>query len=106
MFDNVLADLVAAGSVAADGSSVNCRGAAPATTGTGVYTVTLDRLADATESLVLVTPRTTADIAASVVHTSATVKTINFKTITTGGGVAANCAFDFAVIRLQAGTGR
>lgn len=105
MASKILSDVVAAGSVAADGSVVVCRGAVPAKTGAGVYTLTLDEAIDAIECVVTVTPRTTPDIAPSVVQTSDTVKTVNMRTIA-AGPVAADCAFDFKVERISGGVGR
>jgi hypothetical protein len=102
MASKILADIVAAGSVDAAGAAVSVRGAAVATTGAGVYTITLDEQVDSTECAVLVTPRTTADIAASVVQTSDTVKTVNMRTIAAAPG-ASNCAFDFLVVRTSGG---
>ena len=104
-FDNIMFECDAAGSVGSDGSTVVVRGALVARSNTGIYTVTLDKLADATNSIFLVSPRTTGDIALSVVHTSATVKTINARTIAQTTA-AADCAFDFACIRITGGTGR
>lgn len=90
----------AAGSVGADGVAVWAAGFASATTGAGVYTITLDEALDATECAVLVTPRTTAQLTVAVVHTSDTVKTINFLLVAS----ATNGAFDVLVIKKPHGT--
>jgi hypothetical protein len=105
MSNKIYAETIAAGSVAADGTAVVCRGAAPAKTGAGVYTLTLDEAIDALECVVHVTPRTTADIVPSVVQTSDSVKTVNMRTVA-AAPAAADCAFDFEVRRISGGTGR
>ena len=98
-------EVVAAGSVAQNGTAVITRGAAPARTGAGVYTLTLDRDIDAAECVVHVTPRTTPDIAPSVVQTSDTIKTVNMRTIA-AAPAAADCEFDFVITRISGGVGR
>jgi hypothetical protein len=90
---------LAAGSVSAAGAAQNCRGAVPAKTGTGTYTLTLDQGVDATEGVVLVTALGAGDTLATVAHTSDTVKTVT----TTTGGSAADCAFNFTVQQFAAG---
>ena len=47
-------------------------------TGTGVYTLTLDRAADATETLIKIDPQSNG-VTSEIVHTSDTVKTITFR---------------------------
>jgi hypothetical protein len=104
-----LSELVAAGSVAADGSVVIARGFTSVAAGhaAGIYPLTLDQQIDAAECVVQVTPRTTANIAPSVVQTTDIIKTVNMTTIETGAGrVAADCAFDVAVWRISGGAGR
>ena len=103
--DNTRIELIAAGSCGSNGTAVVARGCAFARTGTGVYTVTLDKLLGAADALCFVTPRTTGDIAASLVHTTDTVKTVNMRSII-ATPAAADCAFDVAIFRLANGTGR
>jgi len=64
--------------------------------GAGVYTVTLDQACAATECCVMVTPRSATFGAATVEHTSATVKTIR---LWDAVGVALACGFDYEVRR-------
>lgn len=88
----------AAGSVAADGSVVGgCRNVTPAKTATGKYTLTLGEALDATQGVCLITPRTAVDdVDVGFVWTSDTVLTIE----TWAVGVAADAAFDFAILNL------
>lgn len=71
-----LSELAAFARVAANGTALSARGVATATTGTGVYTLTLNEGIDALECHVSVTPDTTLE--SGVVHTSDTVKTVSF----------------------------
>lgn len=90
------------GSVASAGTKVSGAGFASAKTGTGVYTLTLDQGADAAECACLVSRRgaaAAADGTFGVDHTSDTVKTVRY----TEAGVAADVAFDFAVLNCPAG---
>jgi hypothetical protein len=102
-----LGEIIAAGSVAANGTAVVARGFAPATTGNGVYTITLDRLCNVAECVVQVTPRTTGSVAPSVVHTTDTVKTVHLDLIgAIGAHTPTNCPFDIVVYRVSGGAGR
>lgn len=82
--------------VGADGTTTALRGATVARTGAGVYTITLDRLLDRDEGMVVVTPEA-ADRMAAVVDTSDTVKTV---TISSDAGADADSDFHFVVLRL------
>lgn len=62
----------------------------------GVYTITLDAACAATECCVMVTPRSATFGAATVEHTSATVKTVR---MWNAAGAALNCGFDYEVRR-------
>lgn len=100
--NNVLCEAEAGGSIGSDASTVCARGCSVVTGGTGIYTVTLDKALDAGECVILVTPRTAASTAASVVHTSTTVKTINMRVIdAVGSHAAVAAAFDFLVLRIS-----
>ena len=102
-----LAELVACGRVHTDGTgnataNYFTRGCAPATTGAGVYTLTLDRAVAADQCIILVQGQT-ADQDVSVAHTSTTVKTLSFAA--TPGGAAGNADFFFAVYKVAGGGG-
>lgn len=89
------------GSVASGGAKVSGAGFVSASSGAGVYQLTLDEAVDATECSILVTFRgaaLAADLSVSVEHTSDSVKTVHI----TAAGVATAQAFDFAVLRCPA----
>ena len=105
-----LADVVASASIADNGAVITARGctysAAQHVIDTaGIYGLILDRAIDALECVVIVTPRTHADVAASVVHTSDTIKTINVRTIAAAPAVH-DAPFDVNVYRISGGPGR
>ena len=79
----------------ATGVATMAKGCATATTGAGVYTITLDKLLDATERNAQVTCRGGAFICRTV-DTSDTVITVNTYDDT---GAAANCDFDIMIER-------
>jgi hypothetical protein len=107
MQNNVETEVVAAGSVAANGTVVFARGGTLARSGAGIYTITLDKELAAAESAILVTSRTTPDVAFSVTHTSNLVKTINGTKIGAAGDHAAtDCPFDVLCYRVSGGAGR
>jgi hypothetical protein len=112
MNDQIESEIVANGSVGADGTIVVARGftysAAAHTADTaGIYNLVLDRACNSAECVVQVTPRTTEGIAFSTVHTSDTVKQVNARTIDAHGAIApADCAFDVTVVRNSGGVGR
>ena len=91
--------LHAAGSMGAT-TPVWSSGCVLAKTGTGVYTCTLDREADATECAVIVSLRGNSGIL-QVVHTSDAVKTINAFAV--DGITATDKAFDIMVIKKPQG---
>ena len=99
-----LAETIAFARVTAGtGVASNARGCVTARTGAGVYTVTLDKLADEEECIVLTEIQTAAiDDGIQVVHTSDTVKTLN----SFDGGVATDCDFAVVVMAMAGGTGR
>lgn len=88
--------------VGGTGAKAAGAGFASARTGAGVYTLTLDQGADSAECAILVSRRgaaAAADGTFGVDHTSDTVKTVRY----TEAGVAADVAFDFAVLNCPAG---
>lgn len=91
-----------AGVVSSAGAVTNgCFIAAPATTGTGVYTLTFDsdQGIDATEAVVVITPILAAgDVrVASYTHTSDTVITVTFHD---EANAAADSGFSFMIYKL------
>lgn len=85
------------GSVNGAGARVSGAGFSVASSGAGVYQITLDQPVDSTECAILVTGRgaaAAADGTFMVAHTSDTVKEVTF----TQAGVAAAQAFDFLVL--------
>ena len=110
MQNAIESELVAAASILDTGAIVIARGltysaAQHVIDGAGVYGLTLDRAIDALECVIVVTPRTHADVAASVVHTSDTVKTVNIRTIA-AAPAAHEAPFDVKVYRISGGVGR
>lgn len=90
----------AAGSVVGGtGAALWTAGAAPARTGAGVYTLTLDQPSDTAACGILITPRAgaspAADITFVVAHTSAAVKTVRMSK----AGVPSDVDFDFLVLK-------
>lgn len=94
-------NVLATGNVSSVGVAGSCRGATPAKTGTGVYTLTLDQALDATEGLLVVTPVGLADVRIAIAHTSDTVKTIS--TFSGAVGTAADSAFSFVAVQYASG---
>lgn len=89
--------------VGATGAAVNCRGAVPARTGAGVYTLTLDRPLNAGDGIVLITARGGAPTTAfGVAHTSDSVKTVSSVALA-AGQAATDANFDFLVVRMAVG---
>jgi len=86
----------------ADGVALFARGCATARTGAGVYTVTLDRGADANECIVLAQSETISTFA-SVAHTSDTVKTIS---VENDASAATDSNVGFILFVVVGGTGR
>lgn len=92
--------LLAFGSVSAAGAKVSGAGFTPATTGKGIYTLTLDEPVDSTECAVLATARDAAARICKVAQTSDTVKTV---TVVDAANAVQNTAFDFLVLRAPQG---
>lgn len=92
----------AASVVGADGTAVKARNCVTARTGAGVYTLTVPDI-DATDCIVLATPRGAANVQLKVVHTSDTVKTISSVALA-AGQAATDSDFDIVIMKISSGT--
>lgn len=90
----------AGGVVAGTGVAAVQRGCAMARTGAGVYTCTLDKEVDATDSVCSVVPRQATAAQFSYEHTSDSVKTIRTFDAATGA-TPTDATFDFFVFKLS-----